>query len=111
LWISTAADLALEFAIARCIDGSEGRARGSQGLRIRNASRRAENAEKLVALAANAAKESDFLEDHTPRNNRKKEQKQENAAGHPAGLREKTAEVCQKNRREQKNDLPHSENK
>src|SRR6266849_3153487 len=50
-----AADLALQFAISRSVDRSEGRASGGKRLWIGNAARGAEDAQKLIALAADAA--------------------------------------------------------
>ena len=106
-----AADLALQFAIAGRIDGGERGARGSQRLRVRNASRGAENAKKLVALPANAAEDSQFLENHRPGNNGKHQEKRQNSARDPARLLENLEEIGDKYRCEQKNDVPLSENK
>jgi hypothetical protein len=80
-------------------------------LRVRNASRGAENAKKLVALPANTAEDSQLLEDHGPRNDGKHQEQRQNSARDPAGLFENLEEIGGKNRCEQKNDVPLSENK
>src|SRR6267143_2576627 len=70
------AHLALQFAVARRIDGSKRRARRCQGLRVRYASGGAKNAQELVALAADASEEAKLLENHGPGNNREQKKKQ-----------------------------------
>ncbi len=60
------ADLAQKFAIARGVDRSEWRASGSERLRVGHALGGAEDAKKLIALTADAAKEAEFLKDHGP---------------------------------------------
>src|SRR6267143_5006535 len=71
MWVARCgADLALQFAVARRIDGRKRRARRCQGLRVRYASRGAKNAQELVALAADASEEAKLLENHGPGNNR-----------------------------------------
>src|SRR6266850_8084613 len=62
-----AADLALQLAIARRIDRRKRRASRCQSLRVRYPPRGAKNAQELVALAADAAKQAKFLENHGPR--------------------------------------------
>ena len=79
-------------------------------MRIGHSARRAENTEKLVALATDAAEESCLLENDGPRNDGKHQKKQQNAAGDPASLIDNLEEIGCKNRREQKNDVPLSEN-
>ena len=106
-----AADLALQFAIACGVDRGKRRARGSQRLRVRNASRGAENAKKLVALPADATEDTQFLKNHRPGNNGKHQEKRQNSTRDPAGLFENLEEISGKNRCEQKNDVPLSENK
>jgi hypothetical protein len=64
----------------------------------------------LVALAANAAEESGLLQNNGPGNYGKREEKQQNAAGDPASLLQNLEKIGCKNRREQKNDGPLSEN-
>jgi len=51
------------------------------------------------------------LQNHGPGNDRKEKKKQENAAGDPASLGEDISNIGQKNRCEQKNDVPLSDNK
>jgi hypothetical protein len=63
----------------------------------------AKDAEELVALTANAAKEAELLEDHGPGNDRKNSQQEQNAAGNPARLSKNVTEIGDKNRGEQKN--------
>src|SRR6267143_2392852 len=106
-----APDLALQLAIACRVDRGKRRARGSQRLRIRHATSGAENAEKLVALPANTAEEPELLENHRPGNDGKHQEKRQNSARDPAGLFENLKEIGGKNRCEQKNDVPLSENK
>src|SRR6267142_2103319 len=106
-----AADLTLQLAIACRIDGRERGTCGRQRLRVRNAARGAEDAEKLVALPANTAEDSQLLENHGPGNDGKHKEKRQNSARDPAGLFENLEEIGDKYRCEQKNDLPLSENK
>src|SRR6267378_1757214 len=106
-----APDLALQLAIACRVDGGKRRARRSQRLRIRYATSGAENAEKLVALPANTAEEPELLENHRPGNDREHQEKRQNSARDPAGLFEYLEQIGGKNRCEQKNDVPLSENK
>jgi hypothetical protein len=51
------------------------------------------------------------LQNHGPGDDRKEKQKQQNAAGDPAGLGEDISNIGSKNRSEQKNDVPLSEKK
>jgi hypothetical protein len=88
-----AADLALQLAIAGGVDRGERRAGGSERLRIRNSSRGAEDAEELVALTSDATEHSGFLQNHSPGDDRKNEQEDENSAGHPAGVGQDAAEI------------------
>jgi hypothetical protein len=74
------------------------------------ASRGAENAQKLVTLAADAAEHSQLLQNHGPGNDGKEKKKQKNAASDQAGLRKNVSEIGGKNRGERKNDVPLSEN-
>src|SRR6266404_5084349 len=50
-----AADLAMEFAVARGVHRGKRRAGGSKPLRISNTARGAEDAQELIALPANAS--------------------------------------------------------
>src|SRR5258708_6529850 len=105
------ANLALQFAIARRIDRRKRGAGRCQGLRIRHASGGTKNAQELVALAADASEHAKLLENHGPGNDREQKQKQKNAAGDPASLREDISDIGYKNRGEQKNDALLSESK
>jgi hypothetical protein len=80
-------------------------------LRIGYAARGAEDAEKLVALPTHSAEEAQFLENHGPGNDGKHQEKRQNSARDPAGLFENLEQIGGKNRCEQKNDVPLSENK
>jgi hypothetical protein len=51
------------------------------------------------------------LENHGPGNDGEHEKEQQDAAGHPASLRENVSDIRGKDRREQKNDVPLSEKK
>jgi len=104
-------DLTLQLAIASRIDGRERGACGGQRLRVRNAARGAEDAKKLIALPANAAEDSQLLENHRPGNDGEHQEERQNSARDPAGLFENLEEIGDKNRCEQKNDVPLSENK
>src|SRR5216684_629959 len=106
-----AANLALELTIARGIDVGEGRAYGDERLRVGDATRGSKNAQEFVALAADAAEKAHLLENDGPGNNREQEQKQKDAAGDPASLRKDISNIGDKNRGEQKNDVPLSESK
>jgi tRNA-2-methylthio-N6-dimethylallyladenosine synthase len=63
----------------------------------------AENAEELVTLTLHAAKKTEFLEDHGPRDNREDEEKRENSTGDPSGLLENATDIGHEERGEQKN--------
>jgi hypothetical protein len=95
----------------RGVDGGKRGACGSRGLRIGDAARGAKDAEKLVALPANSTEEEQLLENHRPGNDGKQQKKRQNSARDPAGLFENLEKIGGKNRCEQKNDLPLSENK
>lgn len=103
-----ASDLALQFAIACGIHGSERRAGGSQGLWVGNAARCTENAQELAALAADATEQAEFLKDHRPGNNGKKKKKTQDASSYPAGLGEKVLQVNENKSCKQKNDVDPS---
>ena len=96
-------NLALEFAITKCIYRGVGRAGLRQGLGIGDSVRGAEDAEELVAFAFDAAEETQFLEDHSPRDDGEDQEKRENSTGDPSGLFENAADVGQEDRAEQKN--------
>src|SRR5437667_338312 len=57
-----------------------------------------------------AAEHPQLLQDHGPGNDGKEKQKQENDARNQAGLLENVKEIGDKNRGEQKNDVPLSGN-
>ena len=80
-------------------------------MRVRNAARGAEDAKKLIALPANAAEDSQLLENHGPGNDGEHQEKRQNPARDPASLFENLEEIGDKYRCEQKNDVPLSENK
>lgn len=63
----------------------------------------AEDADELVALAANAAKEAKLLENHRPGNDGEHTKKDQNAAGDPTGLSEDATEVNDQENREEVN--------
>src|SRR6266403_656091 len=106
-----ATDLALQFAIARGIDVGERRSDGHEGLRVRDSARGAKNTKKLVALPPDAAENPQLLQNHGPGNDGKEQQQQENNARNQASLLEDFKEIGDKNRGEQKNDVPLSENR
>ena len=108
---SAAADLALQFAIPRGVDGGKWGTCGSERLRIGNPSRGAKDAEKLIALPANSAEDSQLFENHRPGNDGKQQKKRQYSARDPAGLFENLEKISGKNRCEKENDLPLSENK
>ena len=87
------ADLTLQLAIAGSEHGGKGGTRACQSLRIGDAARGAEDAQELVALAADAAKHAELLKDHGPGNDGKKEKKRENSPGNPTGLRKKILQI------------------
>jgi hypothetical protein len=80
-------------------------------LRIGDTACGAENAEKLIALPANSAEDSQLLKNHRPGNDGKNQKKPQDSARDPAGLFENLEKIGGKNRCEQKNDLPLSENR
>ena len=82
-----AADLALQFAIARRINIGERRAAAGKGLRVCDATRGSKNTQELVTLATDAPEHPHFLQNHGPGNDGKEKQKQEDAARDPASLR------------------------
>lgn len=104
-------DLTLQFAIGRRINVGEGRTGGHERLRVGDTARGAENAQELIALAPDAAEHTPFLQNDGPGNDGKEEQQTENAASNQAGLREDISDVGDKNRGEQKNDVPLSESR
>jgi hypothetical protein len=79
-------------------------------LRISHAARGAEDAQELITLTANAGEHSQLLKNHGPGDDGKDKQEQQNAASDPASLRENISDVGGKDRCEQKNDEPLSEN-
>src|SRR4029077_15561878 len=104
-WMRIAgADLAQELAIACGIDGCEGRARRGQGLWIGYALGGAKDAEELVALTADAAKEAELLKDHRPGDDGENPEQEQNATGNRARLCKNVTQIGDKNRSGQKND-------
>ena len=104
-----AANLALQFTVAGGINGRERGASVGESLRISDTTRGAKNAEELIAFAANASEEAEFLENHGPGDDGEHQQKQQNSAGDPAGLRKNVSDIGDEKRGEQKNDVPLSE--
>jgi hypothetical protein len=78
--IAGAGDLGLEFAIAGGVDVGEGRAGGDKSLRIGDALGGAEDFQKLIALAANAAEEAGLLQNQRPGDERSEEKNGKDAA-------------------------------
>jgi hypothetical protein len=96
-------ELALEFAITGSVDVGERRAGGDESLGVGYSLGGAENFEKLVGLATDAAEEAELLEDHGPGDQGKEKKKEKDGAGDPAGLRENVKDVADKNGGEKKN--------
>jgi len=63
----------------------------------------AEDAEKLVAFALDAAEGTKFLEDHGPRDDGENEEKRENSTGDPTGLFQNATDIGREERSKQKN--------
>src|SRR5215467_5258453 len=106
-----AADLRLQLAIARSIDGRKRRTSGGQCLGIGHAPRGAKNSKKLIALPADAPEHSQLLKNHGPGDDGEEKKKSQDAARDPSRLRKNTGEISRKNRCEQKNDVLLSENR
>lgn len=85
--------LVLQLAEAGSVHGGEGRTGGGQSLRIGDAAGGTEDAEKLVALATDAAEEAQLLKNHAPGDDRENQQDDENHAGDPARLAQDVAKV------------------
>ena len=64
----------------------------------------AKDAEELVALTADTAKEAELLEDHRPGDDGENPEQDQNAAGNPARLSKDVTEIGDIDRCEQKND-------
>ena len=99
----SSANLALEFTIAKGVNGGVRGAGGGQGLGVGDAVGGAKNAKKLIAFAFDAAEEAKFLEDHGPRDDGEDQEKRENSTGDPSGLFENASDIGQEERGEQKN--------
>jgi hypothetical protein len=99
----------LKFPITERVHGGERGTGLCQSLGIGDSVSGAENAEKLVAFAFDATEETEFLENHGPRDDGEDQEKRENSTGDPSGLFENAADVGQEERGEQKNGLPLSE--
>jgi len=91
-------DLAEKFAIASSVNRRKRRTGRGQCLRIGDTFGGPEDADELVALATNAAEHTEFLENHGPGDNRENGEKEQNAAGNPAGLSKDIAEISDKKR-------------
>ena len=85
--------LILELAISSSVNGGEGRTGSGERLRVGDAAGGAEDAEELVALAADAAEQAEFLQDESPRYDGEEQQQRENAASDQAGFLKNAAEV------------------
>ena len=85
--------LILQLAISGGIDGGEGRAGRGERLRIRNAAGSAEDAQELIALAADAAEQTELLQDQAPGYDGEEQEERENAASDHAGFLKNIAEV------------------
>ena len=92
--IARASHLGLEFAIAGGVNVGERGAGGYESLWIRDAFGGAENFEELVALPADTAEETEFLEDKRPGDQGKEEQDRENNARDPARLRKNVKDIA-----------------
>jgi len=64
--IAGAGDLRLEFTIAGGVDVSKRRTRVDEALRVGNAFGGAEDFQELVAFAADASEDAEFLENERP---------------------------------------------
>ena len=106
--IAGTGDLGLEFAIAGGVDIGKGRAGGDYALWIRNALGGAKDLEELIALAADTAKESHFLEDQSPGDQGEKEKNAKNGTCNPASLRKNFEDVADEIGEEQINDVSAS---
>src|SRR6266481_4065784 len=74
MWITgSRADLALQFAITGGVNVGERRTCGRKRLRIGHTARSPKNAQELVALPVDAAEQAEFLQNHSPRDDGKKE--------------------------------------
>jgi len=85
--------LKLEFAVTRGIDVGKWGAVGRECLRIRNATRCAENAQELITPTAKTAEQTKLLKNHSPGDDGKEEKKSQYAAGNPTGLFKNAAEI------------------
>jgi len=106
--IAGTGDLGLEFTIAVGVDVGKGRAGGDYALWIRNALGGAKDLEELIALAADTAKESHFLEDQSPGDQGEEEKNAENGTCNPASLRKNFEDVADEIGEEQINDVSAS---
>ncbi len=91
--IAGAGHLRLKFAIAGGVDIGKGRTGGDESLRIGDALGGTEDLEELVALAADAAEETEFLEDKGPRDERKEQENGEDNARDPTRLRQNVKNI------------------
>src|SRR5579863_3685618 len=94
MWIARrGAYLALQFAVTGGVNAREWRTCRCQCLRIGHASRGSKYAEKLVALSANAAEQAQFLQNHSPRDDRKEQKQTQDGASNQTGLFKNAAEI------------------
>ena len=73
-------------------------------MRVSDTSGGAKDAEELVALTANASEKAEFLKNHSPGNNGKNREQQQNPTRDPAGLSKDVTEIGDEKRSEQEND-------
>ena len=90
------AHLALQFAVACGVDGSERGARCGESLRIGDTARGAEDAQEIIAFAADAPEESKLLKNHAPGDDRKQKKNRDDDARNPSGILENASEVDEK---------------
>jgi hypothetical protein len=87
------ADLALQFAITGGIDVGERRARCRKRLRIGDTACGSEDAQELITLAANPAKQTKLLQDHSPRNDGEEKKQAQDDSSDPTRLFKNAAKV------------------
>jgi hypothetical protein len=77
-------------------------------LRIGHTARSPENTQKLVALPVDAAEQTEFLQNHSPGDDGKKEKQCQYGAGNPTGLFKDAAEVSGKRCNQEKRNVGSS---
>ena len=102
------ADLALQLSITGGIDIGEGRASGRERLRIGDPTSGAEDAEELIALPANPAKQAEFLQDHSPGDYGEEKKQPQDDAGNQTRLCKNAAKVGGKSCKQEKRNVSSS---